>query len=333
MPDQYAASDDSMTPVTRLANDALALWPLPKGAVAQLLNLSENTVYLVSAPGWRGILRVHRAGYQCRAAIEQELAWAQALGRDGIVPAPRPLPGVNGELVQQVWSDQFPEGRFVVMFDYAQGCHPNATDDLTVPFSQLGAMAAKMHLHAQSWPQPPDRLRWDDSTIFGNDPIWGDWREAPNVSSSVRSILERTEDVVRRRLAAFGKSPQRYGLIHADMRLANLLIDGDLTRIIDFDDCGISWFLYDFAASISFIEDHPQVPELRQAWVASYRRIRPLSDLEEREIDTFIMLRRMALLAWIGSHRESTEPQALAPHFAEGTARLASDYLSRFEDS
>ncbi|MEP2139244.1 MAG: hypothetical protein ABJI41_07025, partial [Erythrobacter sp.] len=39
----------------------------------------------------------------------------------------------------------------------------------------------------------------------------------------------------------------------------------------------------------------------------------------------------MALLAWIGSHIEAPEPQALAPGFAATTARLSETYLSTFE--
>ena len=46
--------------------------------------------------------------------------------------------------------------------------------------------------------------------------------------------------------------------MHADIRLANLLVDGEHVRVIDFDDCGWSWFMYDFATTVSFIEDHPR---------------------------------------------------------------------------
>ena len=45
------------------------------------------------------------------------------------------------------------------------------------------------------------------------------------------------------------------------------------------------------------------------------------------EIDTMIMLRRMALLAWIGSHIEAPKPQKLAPSFAENTAQLGQSWL------
>ncbi|WP_137389966.1 phosphotransferase enzyme family protein [Rhodoligotrophos defluvii] len=94
---------------------------------------------------------------------------------------------------------------------------------------------------------------------------------APNVTPEIRTLLERLKRELISRLATFGKSSDRYGLIHADMRLANLLIDDGMTRLIDFDDCGFGWFLYDFAAGVSFIEDHPQVPALKAAWVKGYR--------------------------------------------------------------
>jgi len=135
--------------------------------------------------------------------------------------------------------------------------------------------------------------------------------------------------LVRERLAAYGRGKDSYGLIHADMRLANLLIDGGRTRLIDFDDCGFGWFMYDFAAGISFMEDDPRVPALRAAWLEGYRAVRPLSAADEVEIDSFIMLRRMALLAWIGSHAGTELARSQAPHFASVSARLARDYLDR----
>ena len=110
---------------------------------------------------------------------------------------------------------------------------------------------------------------------------------------------------------------RKFGLIHADMRLANLLIHEGKTRLIDFDDCGIGWFLYDFAAGISFMEDNPTVETLKDAWVRGYRNVSSLSNEEEKEIDTFIMLRRMALLAWIGSHSDTALAKEQGPEFTK----------------
>lgn len=315
-----------------LANAALPLWPVPEGATARLINVSENATYLVEAGPFRSILRIHRPAYHSRAGIEQELAWSQALAADGMVLTPAPIAGRNGDLVQQGQAPGLSQPRYMVMFEFVPGRQPDENEDLSAPFERLGAIAAQTHLHSQAWskPEPLQRLTWDLDTVFGDQPTWGNWRDAPNVTPDIRAVLEDVERTVRRRLTAFGKSPDRYGLIHADMRLANLLIEGEVTRLIDFDDCGLGWFLYDFATGISFMEDHPQVPALREAWVRGYRSKRPLSAEEEAEIDSFVMLRRMALLAWIGSHIEAPEPQAMAPHFARVSADLGRAYLARF---
>ena len=87
-------------------------------------------------------------------------------------------------------------------------------------------------------------------------------------------MLGRLDDTLRDRLARFGSGPDRYGLVHADLRLANLLESTASRRyVIDFDDCGFGWFLYDFGAAVSFFEHDPRVPELTDAWVRGYRAV------------------------------------------------------------
>ena len=88
-------------------------------------------------------------------------------------------------------------------------------------------------------------------------------------------------------LGSFGTGPERFGLIHADMRLANLIVGKGRIWLIDFDDCGFGWFLYDFATALSFIEDHPQVPKLKEAWIEGYTDFLPLSRGEIGEMDSF----------------------------------------------
>ena len=98
--------------------------------------------------------------------------------------------------------------------------------------------------------------------------------------------------------------------------------------MIDFDDCGFSWFLYDLGAALSFVEDRPQVPALIDAWLRGYRRVSSLSSQDEDEIWTFILFRRLLLLAWIGTHQAAEIAGELGPVFAAGTCDLAERYLS-----
>jgi Ser/Thr protein kinase RdoA (MazF antagonist) len=298
----------------------LHLWDIPP-ATARLINISENKTYLLEGVDFKAVLRVHRKNYNTERAIESELEWSAALPLD----TPTPISGRDGKPVQT------DNGHFMVLFHFIEGAHPDENDDLTGSFQELGRIAAQTHIHSHSWQQPAnfERMSWNLAAVFGGSAHWGDWRAAPNVTNDIRRILERVERVVTHRLNAFGQTQENYGLIHADMRLANLLVEGDKTRLIDFDDCGFGWYLYDFAAAVSFIEDHPQIPDLRMAWVSGYRESRTLSEGEVFEIDSFVMLRRMALLAWIGSHMEATEPQALAPDFARVTAELGAVYLAK----
>jgi Ser/Thr protein kinase RdoA (MazF antagonist) len=139
--------------------------------------------------------------------------------------------------------------------------------------------------------------------------------------------LEQALSLIRRRLDSYGAGAERFGLVHADLRLANLLADGAHLRIIDFDDCGFSWFLYDFATAVSFIENDAMVPELLRAWVAGYVKAAPLSAEEAREIPTFVVLRRILLTAWLASHAEVPLAREMGPAYTAGTVALALEFL------
>ncbi|MBT5300859.1 MAG: phosphotransferase [Tateyamaria sp.] len=314
-----------------LANQSLTLWNVPDGAIARLINVSENATYLIEAPcGYKSILRIHRENYHSHRAIECELAWLEALDAEKIVTTPGYFIGKNGDPIQKGYVTGLDDPRYMVLFHFVEGNAPDENGDMSDGYEELGAIAARCHEHSLQWTKPKnfERLIWDADTVFGPSATWGNWREAPEVNDSIRAILELVEVRICERLKAFGKAVDRFNLIHADMRLANLLVDENETRLIDFDDCGWGWFLYDFAAAISFIEDDPRIPKLKAAWVRGYNSVRNLSEEDEAEIDTLIMLRRMALLAWIGSHIEAPEPQELAPGFAAKTAALGQAWMA-----
>ena len=317
-----------------LANEALRHYDLPVGSTAKLLNLSENATYLVDAPGGRRwALRVHREGYHSRPAIASELAWEFDLRRSGVVTTPNPLAGRNGEIIQVISHPRLPRPRNVVLFDWETGAEPGIGEDLSGPFEVLGEITARMHIHARHWQRPQwfTRLTWDFDTALGEDkPHWGRWRDGIGMDATKEKLFQRTVDLIGHRLRAYGKAPVRFGLIHCDLRLANLLIDGPSVKVIDFDDCGFGWYMYDAATPVSFYEHDPQVPALIESWKAGYRKVLTLPKEDEAEIATFIMLRRILLVAWIASHIEAEFPMSLGAGYTDGTLPLCEDYLSKF---
>lgn len=313
-----------------LASDILPgldLWHQTRGGAPTLINLSENHTFRIDTPaGPPFILRVHRPAYQSAESISSELAWLEALHRDTGLPVPRPLPGRDGALLQTL---PLPSGsRYAVLFAFEPGREPQPADDLAALFKTIGRFAAIAHRHAQTYaPLGFVRQRWSAGAILDPDGLWGDWRKAPHVSGAIADTLSHLDARLRVDLAAYGQGRDRFGLIHADMRLANLLVDADRVTLIDFDDCGFCWFMYDFAAAISFYEDHPQVPVWRQNWLNGYHGERPLQPADIEILDAMVLLRRMALLAWIGSHAETTLARGYADRFAAVTADLARAYL------
>ncbi len=317
-----------------IAARALTRYDLPAGSTAALLNLSENAIYRIDAPdGRRWALRIHREGYQSRLAIASELAWAIDLRQTGVATTPRPLAGKDGELIQDFPGRDGAGVRHAVLFAWETGAEPGIGDDLTGSFQALGEIAARMHVHARQWRRPPwfTRFTWDFDAALGDDkPHWGRWRDGVGLDRAGERLFQRTVDVIGRRLAAYGMGSDRFGLIHSDLRLANLLIDGAEVKVIDFDDCGFSWYMYDAATPVSFHEHEPQVPELIECWKAGYRRVLPLSRADEAEIPTFVMLRRLLLVAWIASHFEAEYPRSLGAGYTAGSLPLCEDYLRRF---
>jgi Ser/Thr protein kinase RdoA (MazF antagonist) len=320
--------------IDELAAAALGPFGLDPGSAVTLCNVSENHTYRVddAATGKRFALRVHRPDYRTVAQIESELAWLDALREDDVVETPGVLNAPDGSRVVSVSAAGL-AARNVVVFEWLPGAEPDldAGDAAIGQFKTLGAISARMHGHARGWPRPPefDRPRWDYAFTLGPAGHWGPWQDGLGIGPEERKQLDRLDGTIAARLDRYGEDETRFGLVHADIRLANLLIDEDRVRVIDFDDCGFSWYMYDFATTLSFIEDHPRVPELREAWIEGYRSVTDLDQAAEAELDTLMMLRRLLLVAWIGSHHTfAPEAAELGAGFTAGTCRLAEDYLS-----
>jgi Ser/Thr protein kinase RdoA (MazF antagonist) len=314
--------------VRQCAENALTAYRCHPGTQVTLLAVSENATFLLSDPdGGQSVLRVHRLDYHPRPRIASELAWMDALRTQAGVRTPRVLPAADGSRIVTVTEPDGGPARDCVRFEFLPGTEPGLS---TAHFTELGEITARMHRHARTWARPAwfTRFRWDYDAAFGDEARWGRWQRGIGVGPAERELLGRLDAELRRRLAAFGAGPGRFGLVHADTRLANLLVHDGAVSVIDFDDCAFSWFLYDLGTAVSFFEDAPVVPELIGGWLAGYRRAGQLEAADEAEIWTFIVYRRLLLLAWIGTHQAVDIARDLGAGYTAGTCDLADRYLS-----
>lgn len=292
---------------------------LPGAAVEPLL-VSENATFRVRGGPRPAVLRLHRPGYQDDAAIAAELAWIAALRRDTTVPVVEPL--------SDVLIDPQTGRRAVLFAELPGGPVPDEALDVA-HFAALGGIAGVFHDHAESWRRPAgfERFTWGTAETIGPRPRWGSWRDGLAVGEAHRRAIEPAAERVAQRIDVFGRGADRFGLIHGDLRAANLITAGpdEGFTVIDFDDCGFGWHLFEFAAAASFVETDPRLPEWAAAWTAAYRHRRALPDAHVELLPDFVLLRRLQLLGWLGTHGHALEAD---PAFADGTVELAQRYLA-----
>ena len=312
------------------ARAALAAYGRELDSPLRLLSLSENATYLVD-DGDPMVLRVHRPGYHSLDGIRSELNWMAALREQAGVLTPELIAARDGRDVVAATVDA--NTLHVDAVTFISGCTAEEQPDV-VGFDELGRITAAMHNHVQKWTAPDyfTRFSWDVDATLGSDARWGNWRHAPGLAAADDAVVERAAAEVGRRLTEFGCGTDRFGLIHADLRMANLMVDpnnasGPIT-VIDFDDCGWSWYLFDLAAVVSFIEDTPEAERMIADWLRGYLEVRaiPVDHLEM--IPTLVMLRRLMLTAWVASHADADAAIAFTDGYATGTARLPERYFT-----
>lgn len=315
------------TAITRLACQALTCYPLEYQGKVTLLCRSENATFMIEAGGKRYALRVHRSHYHDRNEIEGEMQWLNALRRDTDIVVPQAIPDRGGRCVLTLQLANGTE-RYVDLFHWIDGEMPtNCVDPKS--FLQLGEVTAKLHLQSKQWQKPEGfkRIIWNYQTMVGAQGHWGNWRDAPGLKPEDHAIIEAAVAKVGEKMAAYGQSPQRYGLIHADLRLTNLLFFRGQTRVIDFDDCGMGWYLHDLAAAISFEEHHPNAEKWVYNWLEGYERIAHWETEDLAMLASMIIQRRIQMTAWMATHAQTETAKRLEPCWASDTARLCHRYL------
>lgn len=320
----------------RLAQAATSLWPLEAVRV-EPIKVRENAVFAVHlADGGKVAMRVHRLGYHSDDALRSEQLWMRALGAEGIaVPCPvlsranNPfelfeLHGLPGR--RQVDVFQWIDGQQLGSVEHGLSAAAGSIGDT---YSTVGELAAKIHNQACDW-RPPAGFRrhaWDADGLAGERPLWGRFWELQGLSPAERRLFEQLRSRVYQELTAFGMQRDRYSLIHADLVPENILVTGGGLQMIDFDDAGFGWHLFELATSLYFIRREPFYGEARDALIEGYRRVRELPDAHLRRLPLFLAARGTTYLGWVHTRQGESVTRELTPQLIELAAEAANEYL------
>ncbi len=289
-----------------LAAKALEKYGISKNAGLKLLKHRENAVFgIEDSDGKRCALRVHRTGYQRADSITSELTWMQALRESGI-QTPEPVAGVDGNFVQTVSVPEVPDPCLCSVMGWVEG-DPLKDDNPVESYRLLGQINAKFHRQARTWkiPEGFERQVWDENGICGDKPLWGNFKDLGALEVDQLNLLNQAREVMLKRLGQYGKGSERFGLIHADLMSDNIILQGNTPCIIDFDDSGFGWFMYDLATLMTFNVADDNFQDILDAWVEGYRSQEPLSDEDLAELPTFMVARCLVGLGWINTRKET----------------------------
>jgi Ser/Thr protein kinase RdoA (MazF antagonist) len=316
--------------VALMLRENLWQWRMPPESDVALINLSENATFKAESKTQTLVLRVHRQGYHTEAEIRSEHHWVEALIAEGLVQTPAPVRNRQGDTLTVLGMPLQAEPLLVSAFAFVPGKEPSPADsNLSGQFEILGELCAQLHRQAEGWVRPAGFTRkiWDVKATIGSAAIWGHWQQAIGLDAEGAALLTAAQKLIEQKMGEYGQRPRRFGLIHGDPRLANLLVDDRDLWLIDFDDCGFSWFGFDFAAAVSFFEHEAHVPDLMARWLSGYRRQRLWSVEDEAILPILVLMRRMQLLGWVASHNEVPTAQAMGAAYTEGALLMAERFL------
>lgn len=304
-------------------NQALELWGM-QGASYHLIATRENQVFRVDINGSSYALRLHRAGYRTNEELRSELQWMDAVSRGGL-HVPAPIASASGDFLHIV------DGVQIDVLSWLNGApmgatgQPLGTKDRTSLFLGIGREMARLHDVSDRWALPDDfdRCSWDRNGLLGDNPLWGRFWENPTLSAEDRELFEALRGKMATELTQL-EDTLDYGLIHADLVRENILVDGDRLQLIDFDDSGFGFRLFDLATTLLKNLQEPDYPELKEALLAGYRSERPLDD---SALDLFLLLRAATYVGWVIDKLSEEGSELRNQRFIDTTRKLALRYL------
>ena len=311
---QKDEADPELAAIRLLAAKAIHNWDISPSNI-KLIKHRENTVFKVSTHnGQNFALRIHRHGYHTNQELASELMWMKALNDDGI-RTPKVIK-TNRDTLFAVESHEGVEGkRQCSLLEWVEGVEfhdlgrveKGVQKELETRYHALGILAAKLHNQSEKWQTPTEfsRQAWDEKGLLGEAPLWGRFWEHPILNKQQKDMFLKARLVLQLLLKDIGKTNANYGLIHADFLPENILVNQGELQLIDFDDSGYGWHLFEMATSLFPQADQAFFDQLVDAYVSGYRTERPFSDAQLALLPAFIMIRAFTYLGWLMSRSGS----------------------------
>ena len=319
----------------QLIRQALARWGWSEDSACVLLAERENRVYRIepletgsnaALPIKSLVLRIHRQDYRSDAELNSELQWMSYLADCGMA-VPKPIASTSGEYGEVV------DGWQIDCLSLLDGVPLGSTgqalelEDRLGTFRRIGQTMARLHQLTDAWQLPDDftRPHWNEAGLLGEQPLWGRFWENPKLTKDQAELLLAVRESALKTLDELG-SKLDYGLIHADMVRENIFIKDNDIQLLDFDDSGFSFRLFEVATALFKNRDEADYAELEKALLEGYQEVQPL---DTEHLALFTVLRACTYIGWIVPRLQEAGGEVRCQRFISTAIPLAAEHMKQ----
>lgn len=264
------------------------------------LRTSENRVVRVETDdGQSYALRIRRILGAYRERIESELRVLDAFSAVAREAIPVPLATRDGRLyciVPHEGADYMG-----VLFRWVPGEPAGGAGLTSFHLAAMARAVADFHAFSRTYDPPAgfDRPVYDEECFFGAT----SWRADPAFVERLPrdhvEFLSAADAAIRVRLRKYPCNRDTFGLIHYDLHAGNFLFQEGVANMIDFDECGFGWYLFDLAHILFEFVGDPRLGAFKDVVEETYAGTGLARRCRDGELNLFLALQGIAYLNWL----------------------------------
>jgi Ser/Thr protein kinase RdoA (MazF antagonist) len=251
-----------------------------EGVVCKNLNTLANYAIEVKSSTGHFALKIYNPASRTATDVQLEIDLTLHLIKNG-APVARPVAGNDGKYVQTFAIEG--QNLTTVLFDWVAGEKPKP--ELST-YTLIGEAAARIHNAADTFTSELPRERYDAHELIDNQlermetPLResGQWQRVFELSERMRKIITNPS--------------LNYGIIHNDLTLDNVHLDGNTLAVFDLDSAAESWRAAEAWGVLRAADDR------FKAWLEGYRSVRDFSLDDEKAVAAFGIVEDIRNVVW-----------------------------------
>lgn len=304
----------------QLAMNALLCYPMEVASV-HLIEAFTNANYRVKTrDGGSYFIRVCEPNWRTDLDLISEVAFLQALSRDGNFNTPLPIASKTGDYIIEAAAEGVPESRRCMVMSWLPGVRMGLR--LTEEnLHNMGILFARLHEWSLQFVPPPSftRHRVDNPYHRGRPEILFDDHFLPAFRPGARDVFKETMANVNAAYESLYADLNGLHVIHNDLHHDNIKVCRGILYPLDFEDTCWGFPVQDIETAFrDLMDDTAQdtYPALRAAFRQGYESIGSWPEQYPHQIDTFaagILIEGVNRTAYDAPHELTAEIAKLAP--------------------